>query len=111
MNNPKQKKSLNTKSGSEEQLRSEGEELLDRLQKSLRRPHFSTGGNAVCVNPSCRTRMIKSNATLEINSIQHKAVMISGKTKIFMIGKSIVGECICGTRYDLSNALEKGFAQ
>ena len=111
MSNPGRRKSPNTTGGSEESRLSEEAELLNRLQKSLQRPHVSSGGNAVCVNPACRTRMIKSNATLEINSIQHKAVMISGKTKVFMIGKSIVGECICGTRYDLSDALEKGFVQ
>jgi hypothetical protein len=111
MKNPGHRKSPNTKSGSGENLPSGEDELLARLQKSLQLPHVSSGGNAMCVNPNCRARMIKSNATLEINSIVHKAVMISGKTKVFMIGKSIVGECICGTRYDLGNALEKGFIQ
>jgi len=51
--------------------------------------------------------MIKSNAVLEANSISHRAVMITGKTKIFLIGKSIIAECVCGTRYDLDGALSE----
>jgi hypothetical protein len=33
--------------------------------------------------------------------------MITGKTKIFLIGKSIIAECVCGTRYDLDGALSE----
>jgi hypothetical protein len=45
--------------------------------------------------------MVKSGANIEINSVQHKAVMITGKTKVFILGKSLVAECVCGTKYHI----------
>jgi len=97
----------NTKLGSLPDPSDQEEALVKKLKKSLRIPHISHSGNAVCTNPSCRARMIKSNAILEANSISHRAVMITGKTKIFLIGKSIIAECVCGTRYDLDGALSE----
>lgn len=78
--------------------------LFKNLQESLMRPHLSHSGNVTCTNPKCKARIIKSNADLEINSISHKAVMISGKTKIFILGKSFVAECICGAKYNLDDS-------
>ena len=49
--------------------------------------------------------MVKSNAEIEINSIAHRAVLITGKAKIFILGKSLVAECVCGTRYNLDDAI------
>ena len=94
-------------SGSQDTSDQNQDLLVERLKKSLRTPHISHTGNAVCTNPSCRTRMIKSNAVLEVNSISHRAVMITGKTKIFLLGKSIIAECVCGTRYDLSGTFSE----
>ena len=80
--------------------------LAEKLRKSLQKPHVSLSGNAICTNPKCKTRMIKSNATLELNSVIHKAVMINSKTKIFILGKSLVIECICGSRYNIDQSAE-----
>ena len=80
--------------------------LAERLKKSLQKPHVSVSGNAVCTNPKCKTRMIKSNATLELNSVVYKAVMLNSKTKIFILGKSLVIECICGSRYNIDQSAE-----
>jgi hypothetical protein len=52
--------------------------------------------------------MVKSNATLEVNSVVHKAVMINSKTKVFILGKSLVLECVCGSRYSIDNQKEIG---
>jgi len=84
----------------------EQEILAEKLRKSLQKPHVSLSGNAICTNPKCKTRMIKSNATLELNSVIHKAVMINSKTKIFILGKSLVIECICGSRYNIDQSAE-----
>jgi len=81
--------------------------LIEKLQKSLQKPHVSVSGNFVCTNPQCKTRMIKSNATIELNSVVHKAVMINSKTKVFILGKSLVLECVCGTRYSIDNQKEQ----
>lgn len=81
--------------------------LLEKLRKSLQKPHISVSGNFVCINPQCKTRMIKSNATLEVNSVVHKAVMINSKTKVFILGKSLVLECVCGTRYSIDSQKEQ----
>lgn len=82
-------------------------DLIEKLQKSLQKPHVSVSGNFVCTNPQCKTRMVKSNATLEVNSVVHKAVMINSKTKVFILGKSLVLECVCGTRYSIDNQKEQ----
>lgn len=81
--------------------------LIEKLQKSLQKPHVSVSGNFVCTNPQCKTRMVKSNATLEVNSVVHKAVMINSKTKVFILGKSLVLECVCGTRYSIDSQKEQ----
>lgn len=96
----------NTKNGSQEN--EEQNNLIKKLQKSLQKPHVSTSGNFVCTNPQCKTRMVKSNATLEVNSVVHKAVMINSKTKVFILGKSLVLECVCGSRYSIDNQKEIG---
>jgi len=96
----------NTKNGSQEN--EEQNNLIRKLQKSLQKPHVSTSGNFVCTNPQCKTRMVKSNATLEVNSVVHKAVMINSKTKVFILGKSLVLECVCGSRYSIDNQKEIG---
>ena len=96
----------NTKNGSQEN--DEQNNLIRKLQKSLQKPHVSTSGNFVCTNPQCKTRMVKSNATLEVNSVVHKAVMINSKTKVFILGKSLVLECVCGSRYSIDNQKEIG---
>ncbi len=95
----------NMKNGSQEN--EEQNNLIKKLQKSLQKPHISTSGNFVCTNPQCKTRMVKSNATLEVNSVVHKAVMINSKTKVFILGKSLILECVCGTRYSIDNQGEQ----
>ena len=91
--------------GSQDHQNLSQEQLVKNLQKSLKKPHVAQSGNAVCTNPECRTRMVKSNAEIEINSIAHRAVLITGKAKIFILGKSLVAECVCGTRYNLDDAI------
>ncbi len=81
---------------------------MRNLEKSLQKPHVSVSGHSMCTNPSCKTRMVKSGADIEINSVHHKAVMITGKTKVFILGKSLVAECVCGTKYHIG---ETGFSE
>mgnify|MGYP003332514233 CR=1 FL=1 len=96
---------MSMNNGSSDSQNFHQDQLVKNLKKSLERPHLSITGNVTCTNPKCRTRMVKSNANLEINSMTHRAVMITGKAKIFILGKSIVAECVCGTKYALDDAI------
>jgi hypothetical protein len=90
---------MNTKSGRQE----------DRiLAKSLGIPHMSSGGNAVCTNPKCKTRIARSNATIDMNETIQKALMFTNSTKIFVVEDGIVAECTCGSKYNVSDIFAKG---
>jgi len=71
-------------------------------------PHMSEGGHAICTNPKCKTRMAKSNATLDVNERLHKALMFTNTTKVFIANGGIVAECICGNKYDVNGLLGIG---
>lgn len=67
----------------------------------LLKPHYSSGGHATCINSKCRSRIIKSNATMGLEERLHKALMFTNRTKIFIVEGAVVAECVCGNKYDM----------
>lgn len=78
------------------------------LAKSFESPHISEGGNAICTNPKCKTRIARSNATIDVNERMEKALMFTNSTKIFVVEDGIVAECSCGSKYNVSEMFAKG---
>lgn len=81
-----------------------GSGAVDRVAKSsnyILKPHYSTGGHATCTNPKCRSRIAKSNATMDLSERLYKALMITNRTKIFIVEGAVVAECVCGNKYDM----------
>lgn len=64
-------------------------------------PHVSAGGHALCTNPKCKSRLLRSNATLHSSPRIFKALMFTNSTKLFVIEGSMIAECICGHKYDV----------
>lgn len=77
-----------------------GKEILEDFNHILK-PHYSIGGHAVCTNPKCKSRIVKSNATLGTEERLHKALMVTNRTKIFIVEGAVVAECVCGAKYDM----------
>ena len=69
--------------------------------ESIQRPHFSSGGHAICTNPRCRSRIVKSNSTIDVHERLYKALMVTNRTKIFVVEGAVVAECVCGSLYDM----------
>lgn len=71
-------------------------------------PHISAGGHALCTNPKCKARLLRSNAILNSENKMLKAMMFTNSAKLFVIERSIIAECSCGNKYDVGQiALEK----
>ena len=69
--------------------------------RGLHYPKYSQAGNATCTNPKCKARIVKSNATMDVSERLYKALMVTNRTKIFIVEGAVVAECVCGTRYDM----------
>lgn len=72
-----------------------------RKSDAVLRPHYSSGGHATCINPKCRARIVKSNATMDLQERLYKALMVTNRTKIFIVEGAVVAECVCGNKYDM----------
>jgi hypothetical protein len=38
---------------------------------------------------------------MDVSERLYKALMVTNRTKIFIVEGAVVAECICGTRYDM----------
>lgn len=78
------------------------------LAKSFMHPHVSTGGNVVCTNPKCKERIAKSNATISMEDRMEKGLLFTNSTKVFIMNDGVVAECVCGSKYNVSEVFAKG---
>lgn len=68
-------------------------------------PHVTSGGHAVCTNSQCKSRLLRSNATLYSTPRIFKALMFTNSTKLFVLEGSIIAECVCGNKYDVGEVV------
>lgn len=68
-------------------------------------PHISAAGHAICTNPKCKARIMRSNATLHSEPRIFKALMFTNTTKLFVVEGSIIAECACGHKYDVGEVV------